>query len=309
MPADELPADVLHLTGEALEGKGVVPSSHQSEVPETPTPPSASAAGVQQQSLEPAVMSILPQPPGDVAELHEKAPADNAAQHVPHSIEEQEGRLNSRFQLEDKGQQWSGNTTHARLEGARSLAGKSAKDGAARAAGTDEVFGSITMHQQRLGSINFTARTATGGKIVPKPAADMSDRALPSTLPSTSPLKVLKAAGTRQRASPLDKLRRVARTLHKEEAASKQAEGVQLPILPVQPNHTDGPGPDMLLPGNEIVLAPGAQLPNEEKMQDALPFGSAPSMPSGFLADRVEDSEAEDEATMIQASQPAIFTQ
>ena len=307
LPADELPSSMLHLSGEALDGRKAIPSSHQIEVLETPTTPSASAVAMPQQTFEPAALLTVPRPAENVMQLRKELPAVKVAQPMPQLSEKQEGQIQPQIQHEGKGQQMSEDAVHARHQEAKSLAANSAEDGAAEAGG--EVYGSITMHQQRLGSINFTARTAVGGRIIPQPAVEMSDRPLPATVPSTSPLKMLRVASTRQSSKPSDNSARVSRTLHTEEPANKQAEGVRLPIVPLQSSRTDGLGTVMPAPGREIVLAPHGQLPTEETVRDAPPLGPVPSLPSGVLADRVEDSEAEDEAAMIEASQPAIFTQ
>lgn len=300
LPVDELPASMPHLTGEALDERRQLPLSHNSEVPATPTPPPASTAALQQQAPDPADILAVGKFHESGDKLPEKA-ADSLPQSLPQLLGELQDQSTSNVQCESKVQQRPGGSLHGKLQEARSLAARPAGEGA------DDVFGSITMHQQRLGSINFTARTAGGGADVRNPAAEASDRPQPSAVPSTSPLKVLKMAGTRQVSKPSETAERISRTFDREEAMSKQIEGAQASSVPLQTRRTDGIIKSE--PSNAALPIPDTQLPKEDNEQDVPSLKQSAGMFASVLGERVEDSEPEDEAGMIEASQPAIFTQ
>ena len=299
---------MLQLSGEASEGKNTGLHGDQSEIPETPPPfPADTAAEFQNIYLRVDLEDI--RPAEDIEKLYEQAAlATIEAQQLPASMEKQKPYWSSSAQHGAEQQRLSEGAPHARLQEAKSPPAKPAPDVVAKPRGPDEVFGAITMHQQRLGSINFTARTAAVRQPTVEIPPQDSGQALVPDLPSTSPLKALKMAGNRIQHPP--KMAGQASVMSdKRETAIEKAEAypLQMPggfkkadaaVLPVQKA------------SNAAAQKLSAQLIHEDQVKDNSPSIPAMGMTHAALADRVEDSEAEDEAAaMIEASQPAIFTQ
>lgn len=301
---------MLQLSGEASEGRSTGLNSNQSEIPETPPPfPADTAAELQPQSIYLRVDLEDIRPAEDVEKLYEQAAlATIELQQTPASLEKQKPYWSSSAQHGAEQKRLSEGAPHARLQEAKSPPAKPAPDVAAKPEGADEVFGAITMHQQRLGSINFTARTAAVRQPTLEIPPQDSGKALVPDLPSTSPLKALKMAGSRVQHPP--KMAGQAPVMSdKRETALEKAEAYPSQ-MPEGIKEADAAVLSVQEASNAAAQKLSAQLSHEDQVKDNPPSVPAMGMTHAALADRVEDSEAEDEAAaMIEASQPAIFTQ